>query len=279
MRYFTILAVLLMLPAAFATETARLQVVHNAADPGAATVDVWVNNDLLINDLEFRKASPFLDVPAGMNLDIGIAGPASASQSESIATFRVKLESGKRYIVVANGVLSPGDFSVNPDSESIAFTLLVAGDGQEYGLNGAGMVDLLILHGATDAPEVDVVARGVGIIVDDLQYKEFAGYISVPAGFYTLDVTPADNNNVGVACYDADLSRLGGRAALVFASGFLNPAANQNGESFGLFAALPNGQVIELPACQEPIPEFSVIAGILAFALCIGVYGFMRLKK
>ncbi|MFZ0389707.1 MAG: T9SS type A sorting domain-containing protein, partial [Calditrichia bacterium] len=70
------------------------------------------------------------------------------------------------------------------------------------------------------------------------------GYISVPPASYTLDVTPANDNNTVVASFQADLSGLGGGAAVVFASGFLNPMANQNGESFQILAALPDGMVV-----------------------------------
>jgi hypothetical protein len=69
-----------------------------------------------------------------------------------------------------------------------------------------------------------------------------------------LDVTASEDNDKVVVSYDADLSTLGGGAAVVFASGFLSPAENQDGPGFGLFVALPNGQVSELPvAGSEPM--------------------------
>ncbi len=43
--------------------TARLQVIHNAADPAAEAVDIYVNGDLFLPGFAFRTASAFVDVP------------------------------------------------------------------------------------------------------------------------------------------------------------------------------------------------------------------------
>jgi hypothetical protein len=227
-------------------EFARLQVIHNAADPGAEEVDVWVNDDLFLDDFEFRTATPFVDVPAGVDLTIGVAGPSSTMPSDALATFVVNLEEDETYVAVANGVLDPSGFQANPDGMDIAFTLYTRDEVREMA-DEMTNVDFVAFHGATDAPTVDVLARGVATVVDDLTYGSFTDYVSVPAGSYILDVTPGGDNSTIVASYEADLSGLGGGAAVVFASGFLTPDDDQDGAAFGLFAALPNGDVVEFP--------------------------------
>ncbi|MBE0572409.1 MAG: DUF4397 domain-containing protein [Ignavibacteriaceae bacterium] len=229
-------------------QTARLQVIHNAADPGAVAVDIYLNGTLLLDNFGFREATPYIDAPADTPINIGVAGPNSTSAADTIKNFNVTLTANETYVAIANGVLSPGSFASNPDGRSTAFTLFIKTMARESGTGSD--VDFFVLHGSTDAPTVDVIARGVATLVDNAAYGDITNYITVPAASYILDVTPGSDNSTIVASFQADLGGLGGGAAVVFASGFLNPVQNQDGEAFGIFAALPNGTVVEFPSVQ-----------------------------
>ncbi len=231
------------------TSNSRLQIIHNAADPAADTVDVYVNGSLLLNDFAFRTATPYIDVPSGVELNIGIAPGSSASANDTIVNIPVTLTNGETYTAIATGVLTPANFAPNPDLVSTGFRLILSGGMRENALN-SGEVDFRVLHGASDAPAVDVAARNVATLVSGAAYTDITAYISVPANPYLLDVKAAGTNTI-VASFEAPLNLISDQSAVVFASGFLNPANNQNGEAFGLFAALPNGTVITLPATSQ----------------------------
>ncbi len=68
-------------------QTARLQVIHNAADPGAAAVDIYLNGNLLLDNFGFREATPYIDAPAGTPINIGVAGPNSTSAADTLKNF------------------------------------------------------------------------------------------------------------------------------------------------------------------------------------------------
>lgn len=243
-----------------ASTTARLQVIHNAADPAAAVVDVYLNGTLLLPDFAFRTATPFIDAPAGTLLNIGVAPGNSTSVNDTLKNFEVTLQAGQTYVAIANGNVGTG-FAANPDGRPTNFTLFIKSGVREAAADNSS-VDFFAVHGASDAPTVDVIARGVATLVDDAAYGDLTGYISVPPSIYTLDVTPGSNNSVIVASYTADLSSLGGGAAVVFASGFLDPASNNNGEPFGLFAALTNGTVVPFTNTTGIKEEIEVIGSI-----------------
>ena len=132
--------------------------------------------------------------------------------------------------------------------------------GREVATSGSN-TDVLVHHGSTDAPTVDVVENGVNAgarLVDNLSYTEFQGYLELPTDDYILQVRDA-SGTVGVAAYSAPLSTLSldGAAIVVVASGFLDPSQNSNGEAFGLFVALPSGgALVELPAATLGVENF-----------------------
>jgi len=242
--------------------TARVQVIHNSPDQLAGAVDVYLDDQLLIDNFAFRTATPFVDVPAGVNISLGVAPPNSTSAADILTAFDVILEPGETYIVVADGLVTP--FGYDP---FVAFSLEVYPSGRESAAQ-AGFTDVLVHHGSTDAPTVDVVETSVtgGVtIVDDLSYASFAGYLELPTLDYTLDVRDATGTTT-VQSYGAPLATLGldGAALVVVASGFLNPAANLNGPAFGLYAALPTGgALIPLPlvtTSTDGLPEGASIS-------------------
>lgn len=228
-------------------QTARVQIIHNSADAAAATVDIYVNNVLTFNDFAFRTATPFTDVPAGVQLAIGVAPGNSTGPSDIIATFNQTFANNGKYVVVANGIVSPTGYTPNQP-----FGLDVYSAGQEAATLGTN-TDVLVVHGSTDAPTVDVTnvtTLPSGTLVNDISYGEIQGYLNLPTADYAIQVRTAAGVDP-VAEYGAPLQTLGlqGAALVVVASGFLDPANNSNGAAFGLYAALPTGgALVALPS-------------------------------
>ena len=170
---------------------------------------------------------------------------------------------------MATGVLDPSAFAENPSGMSIGFTVKPLADAREKGWWGLNA--LVAYHGATDAPAVDIRRQtrwGYSrTLFGNLSYGEFSDYRVLFSKKYTLQVTPAGDPETVVASFTADLSGLNGGAAVVFASGFLNPDANQNGAAFGLFAALPDGSVLALPAATGSAIENEPAEGKLEAGL------------
>jgi len=228
---------------------ANVQIIHNSADPAAQVVDVYVDGALTLDDFAFRTATPFVQLPAGTPIDIDVAPGGSTDVSESIYNLNATLVDGESYVVVANGVLDPTQFDESVNTP-IAFNLDIFAGAQQASTN-PGETSLLINHGSTDAPDVDAVEISVpaGTLADNLAYTQFAGYLDVPTLDFLINVETADNSGL-VATYSAPLATLGTNdlALTVVASGFLDPAANQNGAAFGLWVALPTGgALVELP--------------------------------
>ena len=238
---------LIPLPAADLPE-ARVQVIHNSADAAADSVDIYLNGALLLDNFGFRNASPFIDAPANTPIEIAVAPKTSMSVMDSIpgAVFNFTLDDDSTYVIVADGIVSPTGYDPAP-----AFTLNVYVGGREAA-NSTGNTDVLVHHGSTDAPTVDVDERSAGNLVDNASYGDFAGYLELATADYILDVKD-ESGATTVASYSAPLATLSltDAALVVVASGFLEPSNNSDGAPFGLYVALPaGGELIELPAAN-----------------------------
>ena len=208
---------------------AGVRVVH--ASPDAPNVDVYVNGSLTLPDVAFRDATGFLSVPSGVDLTIQIAPGDSTSAADAVYEETVNLADGEKYIAVAAGdpLASTGPTAFDLDVFAPAHTA-AAGSG----------VDVLVYHGSPDAPTVDVAARGVGTLVNDISFGSFTSdYLTVPAASYTLDITLADGKTV-VRSFAADLSGAEGAAVTVLASGFVVPPEGSDND-FQLLGPLFSG--------------------------------------
>jgi hypothetical protein len=193
---------LVMLPSE-AISTARVQVIHNSADAAAETVDVWLNDQLLLDDFMFRTASPFIDAPAGVDFDVVIQPSNSTDTTNALARFTYNLMGGSKYVLVANGIVSPTGYD-----PATPFDIYVYDMGREMATSVTN-TDVLVFHGSTDAPIVDVkeVAAGAGTIVDDIAYGDFDGYLELPTADYSLQIRN-QAGNITVAQFGAPLATL-----------------------------------------------------------------------
>ena len=211
------------------SQTANVQIVHNSPYP---TVDIYVDEALALESVPYRASTGLIGLPTSTTVGIAPAG------GDVIASFPFTLEENGNYVVVASGIV--GD-------EAHPFDLLASGldtaaaDNESFALK--------VMHGVTDAPAVDIYANG-SLLVENLAYSDFAGYLQVPVGDYTLDIT-AHGASEAVASFSAPLTDLGGGSGIVYASGFLAPSETDS--AFTLILTTPSGYVVELPAAETAL--------------------------
>lgn len=225
------------------TPTARVQIIHNVADAAAAAVDVWINDVKARPNLTYKSATPFLEIPAGTNIDISIQPANSTDTVNALFKQTYNLTPGLGYVVIASGIVSATGYNPAP-----AFDLAVFAGAREAALT-PGNTDILVFHGATDAPPINVneVSVPVPNVFTNLAFRNFDGYGPFVPMDYEFEIVVAATNAV-VGVFEAPLLSAGltDSALVIIATGFVDTASNSNGEQFGLLAVLADGTVIPL---------------------------------
>lgn len=219
---------------------ARVQAIHNAPDPELAVIDLYVADMLVLDDVAFRTASPYLDIPGIFPLTGGIAPGNSTGPEDVFFEFSFTLTPFQTYQFILTGVRNPGDFLPNPDGRDISLDVLVNEDAREVG-SDPDSVDVNVVHGVTDVSSTDVTWSK--LLADNIPFGEFSGYTTVaPLGGTPVIISPSAPETEGFEApmYDP------GDAITLLLSGFDDPSANQNGPLYIVVAVYPDGRSIPL---------------------------------
>lgn len=232
--------------------TAFIQIIHNSADLANAQLDVWVGDKKFAAALAFRSATPFTEFPAEVPITVAIKPAGSSSPDNPLASLTYTYINQENYILIINGISSVSGYNPRPP-----LTLVKKENARMSSLT-AGQTDVLIFHGSTDAPTVDIyeTGQGLGLLADNLSYGNFHAnnYSSLTTADYVVEVRSQDGTTT-LYTYSLPLSAFGlqDKALTLLASGFVNPGANSNGPAFGLFLALPTGgAMLALPTYSPP---------------------------
>ncbi|SEO78950.1 protein of unknown function [Halogranum amylolyticum] len=198
-------------------ETGMVRVAH--ASPDAPNVDVYVDGDVVLEDVPFRTVSDYLDVPTGTR-----TVTITAAGDEETVAFEGDVEVGAgAYTVAAIGELT---------SEDTEFQPLVVEDDLSDPASESARVTLV--HASPDAPAVDVTAGdGETVVFDGVAFGE-TGTAEVPAGDYTLEIRGDTDSNDGEVVTTVDVTLEGGAVYSAFALGYLSPDDEPASESFGV---------------------------------------------
>lgn len=243
-----ILALLVLgpvLPAA-GQAMARAQFVHNAADPSLEVIDIYVEGQRVVDDLAFRTATAFLDVPTEADLAVAVAPGTSTSVEDAYTSFPMTFIPDREYVVVANGVLYPAEFAPNPSGRPIDFRLFV----QEHARMQSTLprqVQLFAVHGVTDLPATNVTRGSGEVLLDDFAYGDVTGYLSLAPLLYVFRFEALGRDDTVLARALAALRDVPGRTGALITSGFADPEANGGGPGLALLLVAVDGSVAELP--------------------------------
>ncbi len=204
----------------------RLRVVH--ASPDAPAVDVYVDGEAVLTGVSFGAVSDYLTAPAGeRSVRITAAGDESTVAFDGMVT----VQADTSYTAVAFGNLTTDEFAIGVLEDAPPS---VGSDEAAVGL----------FHASPDAPPVTVTVASSGdALFENLGYGEQAGYATVPAGSYTLEVRPASGGDP-VATFDVTVE--GGTAYSAFAVGYLDPGSAPGDEPFDLLLATDTTTTMQL---------------------------------
>jgi hypothetical protein len=219
------------------TQEGRIQFVHAAPDPDVESVDLYVDGGLLVKDLSYKSATPYITLPSGLHY-FDVVASTSNSRDESLLRRRTVLGSKKTHSMVLAGVVDPEGWAPNPDDHSLFLGLFLARDAQEAASQPTHVAVREFL-GVTDLASVDLWSESDGSTVFmDIEYCQFSPVYDgelegILTGAYRL--TGASNRDARLFWTSHDWSGYDGTSVLEVVTGTT--------DDLHWFQVFPNGDV------------------------------------
>lgn len=232
-----------MLPANV-LDSAAVQVIHAMPDQAASVVDIYLNNEIWLNDFSFRSATPFLNIPANRNLRLAVCASTSTDTVGSYFDELLYL-STTNYTMVLAGLTNPSGY--NP-AEPVR--LSVRDNARKAAIDN-DEIDMLFYHAISDGGTMDF--RSMMPIVTTLTNNmnfgsyNFPSYLEITPYDFSLNITDESGSTVyNSFLFPALSENLAGDAIVMLALGFLNPGNNQAGSEAGFwYTTTAGGSLIE----------------------------------
>jgi len=199
-------------------DDANVRVAH--ASPDAPDVDVFVDDEKVLEDVEYTDVSGYLELSAG-TYEVTVAAASDAEEPDDAETVvfqeDVTLEA-EDYTVAAIGELEP-------EVSDEEFRVAIYEDDLDELDEDTGRVR--IVHASPDAPAVDVRVvdddgSTVVTLAEDIEFGEAGENVEADAGTYSVAVFPAGaDEDLEAVLGPTDVEVRDGEVLTVFAEGFL----------------------------------------------------------
>ncbi len=166
--------------------TSRVQFINNVA---GATVDLYIDDNRVVDDFAFQTARAFGNIAAGTHrMDI-VPANAPDNSVTLIPPVPVRFRQNMNYHVIAHGNAATGvvDFVIREDVRMASTT--------------NNMVDFYFVHGAAGLGVVDIRlidpidnTRVLGLLANNFTFDDVGTYMSMDPGGYNFEVTTANND-------------------------------------------------------------------------------------
>lgn len=219
-----------------AQPTARVQFIHNSPDGTLNNVDLWIDGNQWFDNLPFREATPFSDIPAGQTINFGVGPENSHQVTDTLVNVTLTLQPHDTIIIHLNGTVSGVGYQ-----PFVPLNLQVINQRREQPHSDPNSIDLFFLQGSTDEGTVDL-RSGVKTLVKSAEMGDYSPYLTFPLADTTLRRTD-ETGRIVHGTYQLSLANWAwpGRTAVVLSSGFVDPSSNQNGHAFALMAVSNQG--------------------------------------